>query len=100
MQVLSRTTERTQGPSDCACAASHKIAMWLSFRTSGHSIRGPAGSLGDARVLPSVCEMWGRPMFGGMTAQSDVSRDELFEIGLDAVIAGIKTTMGISSAGS
>jgi hypothetical protein len=35
-----------------------------------------------------------------MTAQSDVSRDELFEIGLDAVIAGIKTTMGISSAGS
>jgi TetR/AcrR family transcriptional regulator, tetracycline repressor protein len=38
--------------------------------------------------------------FEGMTAGADLSRDELFEFGLDAVIAGIKATVGPSSEGS
>jgi AcrR family transcriptional regulator len=32
--------------------------------------------------------------FDGMTNLANVDRDELFEVGLDAVIAGIKTTLG------
>ena len=34
-----------------------------------------------------------------MTTGAHLSRDELFDIGLDAVIAGIKITMGSSTGG-
>ena len=41
----------------------------------------------------------GEATFDGMTTGAHLSRDELFDIGLDAVIAGIKITMGSSTGG-
>ena len=41
----------------------------------------------------------GEATFDGMTTAANLSRDELFDIGLDAVIAGIKITMGNSTGG-
>ena len=38
--------------------------------------------------------MGGEATFEGVTSAADLSRDELFEIGLDAVIAGINLNMG------